>query len=141
VPSLDWGLTVKQDCSEAMAAVEEMRAQILMSAIVIALLALLASVITAHTLVQPLQQLKEATDRISKGDVDINLDIRSGDEIGDLGDSFERMIAAIRFFREQSRLDGDEIREGAAEEARPGAGAGEGSGREAEDVVSEDEPE
>jgi HAMP domain-containing protein len=103
VPSLEWGLAVKQDCEEATSAVAQAEQRMLLSAAVLVLLALLASILAAQALVRPLQQLKDATDRISKGDVDINLDIRSGDEIGDLADSFERMIAAIRFFRERSR--------------------------------------
>jgi hypothetical protein len=38
----------------------------------------------------------------------VSLDIRSKDEIGELADSFERMVAAVKFFREQSRhADGD----------------------------------
>ncbi len=102
VQSLGWGLVVKQDCTEATQAVVETREQMILSAFIIGLLALLASIFTAHALVRPLQLLKEATDRISRGDTAISLDIRSGDEIGDLADSFERMIAAIRFFRERS---------------------------------------
>jgi HAMP domain-containing protein len=109
VPSLNWGLTVKQDCSEAMIPVEQARERMILWAVVLAFLALVGALVTAQALVRPLEQLKEATDRISKGDVNINLDIRSGDEIGDLADSFERMIAAIRFFREQSRQQDDDV--------------------------------
>jgi methyl-accepting chemotaxis protein len=50
-----------------------------------------------------LHELKQATDRLSRGDFGVQLNIRSNDEIGDLADSFERMIAAIKFFRERSR--------------------------------------
>jgi HAMP domain-containing protein len=103
VPSLDWGLAVHYDCNEAMAAVEQARVRMLLFSLGLGVVALLASVITAQTLVRPLRTLKEATDRISKGDVDVEIDIRKGDELGDLADSFERMVAAIRFFREQSR--------------------------------------
>ena len=59
-------------------------------------------------MVRPLRELKDATERISKGDLDVKLAIRSRDEIGELADSFERMIAAIKFFREE-KTEEDEI--------------------------------
>ena len=57
---------------------------------------------------QPLCELREAADRISRGDFDVQLDIRSRDVVGELADSFDRMVAAIKFFREHSRVEEDE---------------------------------
>jgi nitrogen fixation/metabolism regulation signal transduction histidine kinase len=87
----------------------------------IIILVVLASVISARALVQPLRELKEATDRISRGDLTVELNIRSNDEIGELADSFERMVAAIKFFREQSQ-SGDEEEDS---ERAPESGSGE----------------
>jgi HAMP domain-containing protein len=71
------------------------------------LLIIPASMAVARTLVQPLKDLKDAADRLSRGDFAVSLDIRSKDEIGELADSFERMVAAVKFFREQSHDIGD----------------------------------
>ena len=103
VPSLEWGLLTKIDRGEAMAAVNLARDRILILTVVAILLIIPASMAVSRALVLPLKDLKDATDRISRGDFAVALDIRSKDEIGDLADSFERMVAAIKFFREQSR--------------------------------------
>ena len=103
VPSLEWGLLTKIDRGEAMAAVDLARDRILILTVVAVLLIIPASMAVSRALVQPLKDLKDATDRLSRGDFAVTLDIRSKDEIGDLADSFERMVAAIKFFREQSR--------------------------------------
>jgi methyl-accepting chemotaxis protein len=111
VPSLNWGLIVKIDRDEALQAVDDARRSILLSVILVIVLIIPASIIAARTLVEPLRKLKEATDRISRGDFAVQLDIRSGDEIGELADSFERMVAAIKYFRarreEEEDLDSD----------------------------------
>jgi HAMP domain-containing protein len=108
VPSLEWGLLSKIDRSEAMEPVNTARDRILMMTVFAVLLIIPTSMAVARTMVQPLKDLKDATDRLSRGDFAVSLDIRSKDEIGELADSFERMVAAVKFFREQSRhADGD----------------------------------
>ncbi|HEX2162715.1 MAG TPA: cache domain-containing protein, partial [Thermoanaerobaculia bacterium] len=103
VPSLDWGLVVKQDRREALGPVRDAAARMLVLLLVVVLAGVVAAVAISRALVRPLKALREATDRISRGDVDVQLDIRSDDEIGELADSFERMVAAIKFFRAHSR--------------------------------------
>jgi methyl-accepting chemotaxis protein len=98
-------LLSKIDRGEAMAPVNTARDRILMMTVFAVLLIIPASMAVARTLVQPLKDLKDATDRLSRGDFAVSLDIRSKDEIGELADSFERMVAAVKFFREQSRQD------------------------------------
>lgn len=116
VPSLEWGLVVKLDRSEARAPVTAARAHILGLLLLLLIAGIIASAAAARLLVEPLGQLKNATDRISRGDFDVQLDIRSQDEIGELAASFERMVTAIRYFRQRS--SGEAIAEEmAAEEA------------------------
>lgn len=102
VPTLEWGLVVKMDCDEAMQPVVTARNSYFLLGLIIIFIALVASVAVARMLVRPLRQLKAATDRISRGDFEVGVDIPPGDEIGDLADSFERMVVAIRFFRARS---------------------------------------
>ncbi|HET6611513.1 MAG TPA: HAMP domain-containing protein, partial [Kofleriaceae bacterium] len=108
VPSLEWGLVVKIDSSEAVADAWAIRKRTLALGLVITLLVILASVVVSRALVEPLRTLKDATDRISRGDFAVELDIRSHDEIGELASSFERMVAAIKFFREHQRPPEDD---------------------------------
>ena len=103
VPTLDWGLVTKLDYEEAMAGVTEFRTRALLLSAFVIVLVVIVSTVTGRALVKPLNRLRFAADQVSRGDLDVDLDIRSTDEIGDLADSFERMVAAIKFFREHSR--------------------------------------
>lgn len=125
VPTLDWGLAVKQDCAEAMKPVATAQQRMIGIALTLTVFVLIASLVAARAFVNPLRKLKEAADRISKGDFNVQLDINSRDEIGELADSFERMVAAIKFFREHSRREEEEEAEARAlreEEAREAIG-------------------
>lgn len=107
IPSLEWGLVVKMDEDEAMRDSAQARWRTLQVALVILVLAVIGAMLVARQVVRPLRQLREATDRLSRGDFDVRLDIRSRDEIGELADSFERMVAAIKFFREHARPESE----------------------------------
>ena len=108
VPSLASGVVVKIDRSEAMQ--PAVRAGLRVLALLLPLMAAVAVVswLASRALVRPLLELKAATDRISRGDFDVQLAISSHDEIGQLADSFDRMVAAIKFFRHQSRHRDDD---------------------------------
>lgn len=108
VRTLGWGLVVKMDEAEAMRAAAAVREKTIQISLAILVMAVLASIFVSRELVRPLRQLIDATDRISRGDLGVRLAIESADEIGELADSFERMLAAIKFFREHARREEDE---------------------------------
>jgi HAMP domain-containing protein len=103
IPSLNWALAVKLDCSEALEPAQMAFDTLMRLLFWVSLLALVAALFVAHALVAPLNALRNAADSISRGNFDVSLPIPPGDEMGDLAESFERMIAAIKFFREQVR--------------------------------------
>jgi HAMP domain-containing protein len=103
VPSLDWGLVVKQDRAEVLRPVREAALQMLLLLLLVVGAVVAASLVASRALVRPLRELKLAADRISRGDLDVEISIDSDDEIGELADSFQRMVAAIKFFRRHSR--------------------------------------
>ena len=111
VPSLEWGLVVKIDREEALAPVRAAAVNMLVLLLLVIAAGVAAAVLISRALVKPLKDLKAATERISRGDFDVQLDIRSDDEVGELADSFERMVAAIKFFRAHSRPEEDEALE------------------------------
>jgi len=100
VPSVDWGLLVKMDQDESLAELHRARRDALMIVLLVLALAVLSSVLVSAAFVRSLRELRNAAERISKGDLNVELSIRSRDEVGELANSFERMIAAIKFFRE-----------------------------------------
>jgi HAMP domain-containing protein len=48
------------------------------------------------------EHLKDVAENVSLGNLDIAVRRYSDDEIGDLSDSFSRMVTAVKFFRAES---------------------------------------
>jgi two-component system sensor histidine kinase AtoS len=69
-------------------------------------LGILGSIFYARRITQPISKLVETTIAAARGDLDQVIDIRTGDEIGELGENFSYMIQQIRLHRNEleSRL-------------------------------------
>jgi HAMP domain-containing protein len=61
-----------------------------------------ASVALLRAILRPVDHLKEVAESVSLGNLDIAVRRYSDDEIGDLADSFSRMVTAVKFFRAES---------------------------------------
>jgi diguanylate cyclase (GGDEF)-like protein len=72
--------------------------------------ALVAAYWVTRSIVTPLRQLTNATERISEGDFDYIVDVNSGDEIGDLANAFTKMSKRLKVleasYRDASPLTG-----------------------------------
>ena len=53
----------------------------------------------ARAILNPVDHLKEVAESVSMGNLDVSVKRYSEDEIGDLADSFSRMVAAVKYFR------------------------------------------
>ena len=106
IPSLDWGLVAKIDASEAFAPIAALR-HLLMIILVIVLVSVGSTALfIAESISSPIRKLTKAADKISKGETDVKLDIKAKDEIGALAKSFERMLTAIKIFKEDKEDKG-----------------------------------
>ncbi|MBN1247701.1 MAG: HAMP domain-containing protein [Anaerolineae bacterium] len=74
---------------------ERIQRAILLSAITAGAAALVASVILARTLTQPIRKLTEATHAVANGDLGRQVRIDQQDEIGDLAAAFNQMSADL----------------------------------------------
>ncbi len=66
----------------------------LLSLAVLAAVAL--SVFVAKSVSEPLRELRSSMDRIRNGDLDVNIPVVSSDEIGNMAEGFNRMVAGLR---------------------------------------------
>ncbi len=67
--------------------------------IVIGVSVLLAGAIIAgfsRTIIRDIKLLNESAEKISMGNTDVTINVKRGDEIGELADSFSRMVASIK---------------------------------------------
>jgi PAS domain S-box-containing protein len=61
-------------------------------------------------LVKPIQQLVQGTKKVSEGDFSQRVNLRSRDEIGELAQSFNRMVASLEQSRTRLNQSGEELR-------------------------------
>ena len=57
------------------------------------------SYVLAHAILTPVDHLKDVAENVSLGNLEVVVRRYSEDEIGDLADSFSRMVAAVKYFR------------------------------------------
>jgi HAMP domain-containing protein len=63
------------------------------------LLGITMSYVLARAILTPVDHLKSVAENVSLGNLDISVRRYSEDEIGDLADSFSRMVAAVKYFQ------------------------------------------
>jgi signal transduction histidine kinase len=87
---------------------KQLSESLLLGSVAVIALALLLGFILARSLTRPLGQLTEATRRVASGDLDVKVDVRSQDELGELAQSFNlmnRRLAQSRDTRRQMTAD------------------------------------
>jgi two-component system, NtrC family, sensor kinase len=76
-----------------------------MTSILLALLVVLSAIIImaafVRVITRPIESLVKITEKISKGDLSKSVDIHRGDEIGNLAESFNRMIESLKQSQEE----------------------------------------
>ena len=96
IESLDWKVFVEQPVSEVYA---KLNASILRTGALL-LLGLVISAVGALALargmVRPIRTLSEGAQRIGEGNLDQNIEVKTGDELEALADRFNRMSAQLR---------------------------------------------
>jgi methyl-accepting chemotaxis protein len=60
------------------------------------------SLLFSRAILVPVQHLKEVAENVSMGNLKMSVKRFSNDEIGDLADSFPRMVTAVRFFQSEA---------------------------------------
>jgi len=97
VPGKNWSLGISVPTREVSEAVSSLTIVSLVTVIIVLSIAGVIIAWYARRLAKPIQTLEEAAKRIAGGDItQINLGIVSNDEIGRLGQSFEKMTENLR---------------------------------------------
>ena len=76
--------------------IEKMQQIIWIVAILTAIAIIFASILFSTTITKPIKNLKKATEEVAKGNFDYKVAIQSKDEIGELGENFNKMIKQLK---------------------------------------------
>ena len=96
LPSLDWAVIFERPLDDAYQPLYGSLART-SSLLLIGLgVSLLSSFMVARRVLHPLQTLRLGVERISKGDLNHHLDLKTGDEIEVLADEFNKMTGALQ---------------------------------------------
>jgi signal transduction histidine kinase len=91
IPALGWTVIVEQPIAEAYATLVQLQRQLVFTIGAALLLMVIAGYGLGRAFINPILHLKRATHDIAAGQLDTRVDIRTGDEFGELGDSFNTM--------------------------------------------------
>jgi len=88
----DWFIFVNQEASEVFAPAKKLIAQAATLTLIIIICLIFVTYIFATKFTVPIKKLCDAVLEIGKGNLDRKVDVKSGDEIEQLADSFNRML-------------------------------------------------
>jgi methyl-accepting chemotaxis protein len=101
VRNMGWCLITEIDVEEA---VSEKRLPIMTVTLIIAALAIIGMLFTGHfiarSIARPIKKLTRETKKISRGNLEVEIDINSKDEIGELADNFQKMVDKLKDMKE-----------------------------------------
>jgi class 3 adenylate cyclase len=94
--SLRWGVLAEIDLREAEAPIRKLGRDVLALGSGIALAVTLLALACSNLLTRPLRLLAEGARRLGAGETDVQVDVHSQDEFGELGQVFNQMSSSIR---------------------------------------------
>lgn len=104
VKSLGWAAVIQQDKDEAYISVYKMRNQAALLIFIALLAAMGFAVFTAKGLIRPIITLTEAAKGIAKKDFSVRVDVRTHDELQQLGETFNEMTSELQRY-DQMQVD------------------------------------
>ncbi|WP_406691150.1 HAMP domain-containing protein [Saccharopolyspora sp. ID03-671] len=102
-PDLNWAVVGQMHKSEALAPVRSFTRNIGLVALLLVVLVTVASMMIARAFTRPITRLLAGAERLSSGDLDTRIPVRSRDEFGDLTVAFNTMGDRLR--AKQDQLD------------------------------------
>jgi len=103
IPLLGWTVLVEQPTSEAYASARQLQRQLVIGISAALLVMIGVGYLFGRSFINPILTLKRATHDIAAGNLQTRVDIRSGDEFGELGDAFNTMANRLGELQETTK--------------------------------------
>ena len=96
IEGLNWAILAEMDLAEVTASADKLKSQIAMIGLILTGIVSLIAFIFARSIVNPIKSLTASCLKIADGDLSVHIDVRSKDEIGLLGESFNGFTERLR---------------------------------------------
>ena len=93
---LEWILVIEHTTEEIFAPVAQLRNRLVITSLGVATLAILMGLFISRAISNPLTKLRDAAIEIGKGNLEVRIDVKSNDEIGELAVSFSEMTGKLK---------------------------------------------
>lgn len=96
MPEQNWALIAEMDADEAFAPLTTLRKNAIIVALITLGAILIVVTLVSRSISVPIQRLAEASRGVSEGDLEQRVVVNLNDELGDLGQRFNRMVVSLR---------------------------------------------
>lgn len=117
-PQRRWVLLTEINVKEAFAPVRDATYGLVIILVIILLFVILDIFLIAGNIIEPIKKLHEASDIIAQGNLDYKVDIKTNDEIEQLGDAFNQMAINLKKSRSELRQYSISLEEKIAERTK-----------------------
>ncbi len=117
-PNTPWAMIVELPVDEAMAGVRQMIVVLVVLVVLGVLVAAGLGLIVPRRLVGPLREMQRGAQALGAGNLHENIDVRTGDELQDLAESFNQMAASLRASRDELERRGVDLEARVVERTR-----------------------
>jgi len=95
IADTEWGVVTKIDMEEILSPSEELKWMIIRIGVGALVILFIVSLILASRIVKPINEISAVARRVSQGDLAMQLEINSKNEVGDLAQSFNKMTKSL----------------------------------------------
>lgn len=96
IPGLNWGIFVEWPTADAEAVIDAIEKQVIQFSLLSLVIVLLVVFLIIGELIWPIRKLEEGVKAMGAGNFDYRVEIKTGDELEDLGGAFNLMGKALR---------------------------------------------
>lgn len=94
IPGVNWSMGIAVSTAELTAGLQQLTMITLGTTILAVLIGVLLAVLAARRITAPIKELQQLMAKASQGDLTVQATIKSSDEVGQLGESFNAMLAS-----------------------------------------------
>jgi len=109
VPTTGWTVVVRQTHADAFSSVSKTQIKMISISICILVISIIIGLILSKSMIKPLLILREAAKQLAQGDLTYDFKINTGDEVGELSESFKEMRESLKVLVQQISLASNNV--------------------------------